>query len=261
MKDSNFLEPDPLRPPSVFSARWFRLLLVFLFLLLVAVVGLPFLLEWTAPTLTPTPPLVLKPPVQPVSPPAATTQPETPTPPPSTEKAEKPPQEPGQATPSLPPVEKTPVAREASTKKPGYAVQIGAFQNAANAKRLASLLKEEKFQVQQLTVSRPDRSFQVIASGAASTTVSEKMKKLGLEGVFEGATFTISKRMTLKEAVLLSERLKEEGLDVKVKTLERNVTYHLVRVGGFPDLKSAESARKDLEAKGITGLVVAASSR
>ncbi|HLC42774.1 MAG TPA: SPOR domain-containing protein [Methylomirabilota bacterium] len=257
MKDSNFMEPDPLRPPSVFTARWFRLLLVFLFLLLVAVVGLPYLLEWTAPTS----PLVLTPPVQPVPPPAVTTQPETPTPPPSTEKAKEPPQEPGQATPSLPPVEKAPVAREASTKKAGYAVQVGAFQNAANAKRLASRLKEEKLQVEQLTVSRPDRTFQVIASGASSTAVSDKMRKLGLEGKLEGATFTISKRITLKEAVLLSERLKEEGLDVKVKTLQNNVAYHLVRVGGFPDVKSAESARKDLEAKGITGLVVAVSSR
>ena len=264
MKDTNFLEPDPLRPPSVFSARWFRLLLVLLFLILVAVVGLPYILEWTAPTQKPAPPLVLKPPVQPVPPPATKTQPETLAPPSPTEKAEKPAapaQEPGQATPPSPPAEKAPAGREASTKKTGYAVQVGAFQNAANAKRLASLLREEKFQVQQFTISRPDRTFQVIASGASPAAVSEKMRKLGLEGALEGATFTISKRMTLKEAVLLAERLKEEGLDVKVKTVQKNITYHLVRVGSFSDMKSAEKARKDLEAKGISGQVVVASSR
>jgi cell division septation protein DedD len=262
MKDSNFLEPDPLRPPSVFRARWFRLLLVLLFLLLVAVVGLPYILEWAAPTPKPaTPPLALKPPVQPVPPPATKTQPETPAPPPPIETAEKPAAPVPEPSKATPPVEKTPVAHEASTKKTGYAVQVGAFQDAANAKRLASLLKEEKFRVQQLTVSRRDRTFQVIASGSSPTAVSEKMRKLGLEGVLGGSTFTISKRMTLKEAVTLSEQLKEEGLDVKVKTLQKNVAYHLVRVGGFPDLKSAESARKDLEAKGISGHVVVASSR
>jgi len=237
---------------------------VLLFLLLVAVVGLPYLLEWTAPTPTPSPPLVLKPPAQPAPPPATQAQPETPAPPPPTQTAEKPAgpsPEPAQAAPTPPPVENAPVAREAPPTPRGYAVQVGAFENAANARRLVSQLREEKFHVQQLTVARSDRTFQVIASGASPTAISEKMNKLRLEGVLEGSTFTISRRMTLKESVILSEQLKEEGVDVKVKTLQKTVRYHVVRVGSFPDMKSAESARKDLETKGFSGHVVVASSR
>ena len=61
MKETNFLEPDPLRPPSVFTARWFRLLLLLLFLLLVAIVGLPYILDWITP-ISKQPPVALKPP-------------------------------------------------------------------------------------------------------------------------------------------------------------------------------------------------------
>lgn len=267
------MEPDPLRPPSVFTARWFRLLLVLLFLLLVAIVGLPYILDWIAPV-SQGPPVALKPappsqpaPTQPAQAPGITQAqepPAAPTPAPIAEEKKAEPALPPRkaaAPPPPPPAAKSAPPQKAAVEKARYAVQVGAFTDAANAVRLTKLLKEEKFSVQQLTVVRSTEGFQVIASGSAADAAKEKVARVGTEWAQSGATFTTVRPMPLKDAVSLSERLKSEGLDVKIKTIRQSARYHVVRVGGFPDVKSAEGARRELQEKGITGLVVPASAR
>ena len=262
MRDMNFLEPDPLRPPSVFTARWFRLLVVFLILLLVAVVGLPYLLEWTGPG-APQAPVVLKPSAPktttpaPAPPPARVVEPPAPTLPPAEKKASTTPEAPQSVAPSPPPApEQSPPARKAPAPM-RYAVQVGAFLDPANAKRLSGQLKEEKFPVQQLTVSRPGSAFQVIVVKPSGSAAKAKIAQMGLQGVETGGTVTVQPPMGLKEAVSLSERLKQEGFEVKMKTVGSTLRYHVVRVGSFPDRSSAEGARRELQSKGIAGLVVA----
>jgi cell division septation protein DedD len=261
MNDTNFFEPDPLRPPSVFTARWFRLLLVLLLLLVVAIVGLPYILERTGPASNQSPVSLQPPAPKPAPPSPAQVQTPAPSLPPTV--GEKPPQDsaaPQTAARTLPPSSEKSPPRETSAPKMRYAVQVGAFIDAANAKRLSAMLKEEKFSVQQLTVSRPGESFQVIVAGL-SAEAREKIAQLKLQGSQAGNTFTVQPTMGLKEAVSLSERLKQEGLEVKVKTVKKNIRYHVVRVGGFPDRSSADGARLELESKGITGHVVSTSRR
>jgi len=170
---------------SIFSALWFRAILVVVVLGVVAAVAVPYVLE-IANQPTPKPTVVARPetapppaPIVPPSPPADTTPPQVPTatPAPAMEKspaaekppvAEKPPA-PEKAAPA--PSRKADtrtaaVATESTTSRPkatsaaptlqaqgAYFVQVGAFKSEDSAKRLATRLRGLKYNVEETAAS------------------------------------------------------------------------------------------------------------
>jgi cell division septation protein DedD len=176
---------------SIFSALWFRAILVVVVLGVVAAVAVPYVLE-LANQPAPKPTVVVRPetaapsaPIVPPSPPAETTPPQAPAAAPAMEKppaAEKPPvaekaPAPEKAAPA--PSRKADartaaVAKESATSRPkatspaptmqgqgAYFVQVGAFKSEDTAKRLATRLRELKYSVDERA-----------ASGGANTAAS-----------------------------------------------------------------------------------------
>jgi cell division protein FtsN len=157
-----------------------------------------------------------------------------------------------------------------------YWVQVGAFQDAGTAKRLAARLREQGFQVGESTTSAgvqkpaaapaaaaaPGDRYDVVVSGAP---VSEITAKLTAKGVTAEATdngATVRPSLPLRDAVALSRELADAGLSVQVRRVggpapaaapaseAAAAMFHRVRVGGFPDKATAMTAMKRLEEKG-----------
>src|SRR5713101_1167898 len=157
---------DEEPPRSIFSALWFRALIVILVLGVVAAVAVPYVLDFVNP------PVVRKtasapPSLPPPSPPSAQTAPAPATPPPPAAaaipskpvEATKPgadtakmatavePRKPlvARTTPPAPPATKKPVV--ATSSGGPYWVQVGAYKNQATAKQLAAKLREQNYKV------------------------------------------------------------------------------------------------------------------
>ncbi len=183
--DRDFDEQEPEQyeatSRSVFSALWFRVVLVVIVLGIIGALAVPYVLEWVNPqppkttVLKPTPPAAT-PPAQsaPATPPAAVpaapalTAPSAP-PAPAARRAPAPAPPPAVATPAAPPApapaptiaqeeqRKPPRARRAA--KPAVAkapvaggawfIQVGAFREPERARKLAATLREEKFSVDE----------------------------------------------------------------------------------------------------------------
>jgi cell division septation protein DedD len=190
---------------SIFSALWFRAILVVVVLGVVAAVAVPYLLEWANPQppqptaagrpggalSPPAPPAPLAPP--PSAPPVAVAPP---TPPPAAEKPEPvPPPSIAQEKPAAPVREKPaapakkpeptrtaaareqPVASRPAKASPGgtYFVQVGAFKDPDAARRLAARLRELKFDVDESMLrGAPAAKAPAAPSASAPPTGSDK---------------------------------------------------------------------------------------
>src|SRR5215813_11383097 len=196
-------EQDEIARRSIFSAGWFRALLVLTVLAIVVVVSLPYLLNWLEPTPGPpirpqakvteqappptsTPPPIPAPaetkpppaapapvppapaakseaPAAPTAPPAAPARPE----PPNTAQAPAARAVPAPSAPAAkaePKASARPSAPAESGSLAGYWVQVGAFVEEKNAEALSKQLKNENFPV---TVSRISRGGSAPAPPAA----------------------------------------------------------------------------------------------
>ena len=187
-------ERDDIAQRSIFSAGWFRALLVLTVLAIVVVVSLPYLLNWLEPTPTTVPKPQTKAsepaPAAPAAPagtapaakpettaPPAIAQTEAPKPAPAAPTpADRPlgtaplPAAPPQAPPAAtgktaaakPEAVKPPVAAAASKRVPApapaaggsYWIQVGAFVQEKNAETLAKTLRAEQFPVEIARMNR-----------------------------------------------------------------------------------------------------------
>jgi cell division septation protein DedD len=177
---------------SIFSALWFRAILVVVVLGVVAAVAVPYVLELAnQPPAKPT--IAAKPDSSPA--PIATPPPPAPAPPPTMERppaAERPTTEsappPAIVSPAPPPVERPATVRkpdastgETSTPRvarapaPGaassarggaYFVQVGAFKSQDTARRLATRLREMNYNVEESSMSGPTAARGSAASSA-----------------------------------------------------------------------------------------------
>jgi cell division septation protein DedD len=176
--DDNFRGEEP--PRSIFSAAWFRVVLVLLGIGVVGAVAVPYVLDVVKPTpegagsktvatrapsatppaMTPTPAPKPAPAEKPPAVVAEAPKPEMAKP--GTAKQEtakpapKPPakKEPAAEAPKAAPAEKAAAARPAPTRAKAseggdYFVQVGAFRDPATAKRLAARLREENYPVDE----------------------------------------------------------------------------------------------------------------
>jgi cell division protein FtsN len=267
-------EGNELPPPSIVSSWWFRALLVLGGLALLVAIALPQLLDWFSPVLT-RPAAVQKP--QPPAP-ALRLSPEgtppTPSPlPPAPRLIEKPPSQPPE-TPlsSKPAPEVTKPAPKRSVKaakeedsvapspaRGGYMVQVGAFQDEANAARLAARLAKEKYPLQRATESGGGgggAGHEVVVVGASVDEVNDKLRGTNQKAQATSEGVVIQPALPLKDAVALSQELRAGGLTVKIRRAQGTAARHVVRVGAFPTRSRAEAVRQELEEKGYSGFIV-----
>lgn len=145
-----------------------------------------------------------------------------------------------------------------------YWVQVGLFENAGNADRLAQELRAEHFSVQVAQVTRGGAEpavsrHEVLVTGSSVDAVTAALKGSGTAQAGAGGV-VVRPALDLKDAVTLSRRLASEGLEVRIRRAASapasgGATIHLVRVGSYGTPAEAQAGKKQLAAKGISGFV------
>ena len=176
---------------------------------------------------------------------------------------------------SKPPAKAPPVIARAAPPAPAapakplngggsYWVQVGLFQNAANAERLAQDLRTDRFSVEVAQVTRDGAAsaasrHEVFVTGSSVEAVTAALKGSGSAHAVTGGV-VVRPALDLKDAVTLSRRLASEGLEVRIRraaggATSGGATVHVVRVGGYATADEAQAGKKQLAAKGVGGFV------
>ena len=168
----------------------------------------------------------------------------------------------------------------------GYWVQVGAFLEEKNAEALAKQLRGESFPVQISQVTRgggaaapaapaPAKEAagqnQLFITGSTPDAVTAALKGKGTGKAVKGGV-VVDPPYDLETAMSLSSALKKDGFKVVIRRAKASpapattksgggATYHIVRVGGYPDRAKAQQARGDLEAKGHPGFLAQGAAR
>lgn len=160
----------------------------------------------------------------------------------------------------------------------GYWVQVGAFLEERNAQALAKQLRSENFSVQISTATRGGAPAPATASGGQNQlfitgstpdAVNAALKDKGRAQAVKGGV-QVNPPFDLETAMSLSSSLKKDGFNVEIRRAKVAVpktssgdgsTYHIVRVGGYPDRTKAQEARGDLQAKGHPGFLTQGTAR
>jgi cell division septation protein DedD len=306
---------------SIFSALWFRTILVVVVLGVVAAVAVPYILE-LANQPPPKPTIVVRP--EPLAPPPAPVAPPpaspgtTPVPPPAAEKppvVEKPPvAERPAPSPPMSASEKPAAAKKADASKsavakepaaprstkataakvvaaPGgaYFVQVGAFKSQESAKRLATRMRELKYNVEESSMSgaQPGRSdaaspragaapagsdrYDVYVTGGAPGDITAKLTAKGFTAEPSSGGVVVKPSLPLRDAVALSKDLAVDGLKVQVRragtsapasapaaggaAMSGGASLYRIRVGPFDDRAAATSTLRELEQRGYTPFI------
>lgn len=171
----------------------------------------------------------------------------------------------------------------------GYWVQVGAFVEEKNAEALSKQLKGQNFPV---TISRISRGGsaptpaasptkpaasgaqnQLFITGSTADAVNAALKGKGTAQAVKGG-LVVNPPYDLETAMSLSSALKKEGFKVVIRRAKAapaaappsnggggGTTYHVVRVGGYPDRAKALQVRSELEAKGHPGFLAQGAAR
>ncbi len=304
---------------SIFSALWFRTILVVIVLGVVAAVAVPYVLE-LANQPPPKPTIVARP--EPLAPPPAPAPPPaspatTPAPSPAAEKppvvekppvAEKPAPSPMSASEKPAAAKKADASKSAVAKEPAaprstkataakvaaapggaYFVQVGAFKSQESAKRLATRLRELKYNVEESSMSgaqsgRSDAAsprsgaapagsdrYDVYVTGGAPGDITAKLTAKGLTAEPSSGGVVVKPSLPLRDAVALSKDLAVDGLKVQVRragasapapapsaggaAMSGGDSLYRIRVGPFDDRAAATSTLRELEQRGYTPFI------
>lgn len=180
----------------------------------------------------------------------------------------------------------------AASGQGNFWVQVGAFAEERNAEALSRKLKGENFPV---TVSRISRGGsgapapaaapapapaagggqnQLFITGSTIDAVNAALKGKGTGQPVKGG-IVVNPAYDLETAMSLSSSLKKEGFKVVIRRAKAapapttaapsggtgGTTFHVVRVGGYPDRAKAQQARAELEAKGHPGFLAQGAAR
>jgi cell division septation protein DedD len=136
---------------------------------------------------------------------------------------------------------------------------VGAFQDAANAARLAARLTQEKYPLQRAAVTEPSAGgggHEVLVVGASADEINDKLQGTTRKAVGTREGVLIQPALPLKDAVALSQELRADGLTVKIRRALGTAGLHTVRVGAYSSRSKAEAVRKELQEKGLSGFIV-----
>jgi len=161
-------------------------------------------------------------------------------------------------------------------------VQVGAFLEEKNAESLAKQLRGESFPVQITQVTRgggaapsaPAKASsgaqnQLFITGSTPDAVNAALKGKGTAQAVKGG-IVVNPAFDLETAMSLSSSLKKDGFKVVIRRAKAGQpapktgggqTFHIVRVGGYPDRAKAQQARGELEAKGHPGFLSQGAAR
>jgi cell division septation protein DedD len=153
-------------------------------------------------------------------------------------------------------------------------VQVGAFRDAAAARRLAARLREQNYPVQESvkrvatatvaaapTGDTSSDRYDVFVSGLAPAEIQSRLAARGLAADPVAGGAVVKPGLPLRDAVALSRELAAEGLKVQVRrqgSAEAGSTaaagaagtLHRVRVGAFADRAAALAVARELETRG-----------
>ena len=253
--DEQLFEDEGRR--SIFSALWFRAILVVVVLGVVAAVAVPYVLE-LANQPSPKPTVVARPEPPPspaaIAPPAETTPAPTAAPAPMMEKPPRGRRGEGARSGKI---DAGTRAREEgghaderpregiddaacagdepapSTAQGAYFVQVGAFKSPDTAKRLATRLRELKYNVEETSMSggaRTERAsapapsssaagdrYDVYVMGGTAADINAKLGPKGLTSEPSAGGVVVKPSLPLRDAVALSKDLAVDGLKVQVR--------------------------------------------
>lgn len=211
---------------------------------------------------------------------------DSPAAPPATAKGE-----PKPATATKPSPSRTAATKAATPAAPAasgpFWVQVGAFKDPEAAKRLATKLRGENFQVEESVrraggtatpattpapkapAAAPSGSdhYDVFVSGMSVEDLNKRLSGKGLAAETSGSGAVVKPSLPLRDAVALSKDLAVEGFKVQVRRAgggtaatpapptssavqDGGTPLHRVRVGAFSDRTAAQAAARDLAAKG-----------
>ena len=301
---------------SIFSALWFRAILVVVVLGVVAAVAVPYVLE-LANQPPPKPTVVARPetappaPIVPPPPSAETTPPQAPAPAPAMEKApaaEKPAdrgegaragRSGARALAQSGPAHRrgregiddaAPHGDEPAPTVQGqgaYFIQVGAFKSQDSARRLATRLRELKYNVEETaaaggaktaasapapSASSAGDKYDVYVMGGTAGDINAKLGPKGLTSEPSAGGVVVKPSLPLRDAVALSKDLAVDGLKVQVRrssggaaspsaaasaALSSDGLYR-VRVGPFDDRAAATSTLRELQQRGYTPFIARA---
>jgi cell division septation protein DedD len=158
---------------------------------------------------------------------------------------------------------------------------VGAFLEVKNAEALAKQLRGESFPVQVSAVTRggapvpaPAKASggqnQLFITGSTPDAVNAALKGKGTAQAVKGGV-QVNPPFDLETAMSLSSSLKKDGFKVVIRRAKGAAapktaagggpTYHVVRIGGYPDRAKAQQARGELEAKGHPGFLTQGAAR
>lgn len=260
------------RRPSIFTARWFRLLLgagvvVILGLLLGPPVagwlrGNPGSPTARAPRSTPVVPRAPEPPAPERTVAVGAPQASTPTPratgpePPAAGAGAKPP-----APNTAAATGETPAGPSAPPGAAVFRIQVGAFLDHRNADRLTERLRGEGLDVVVNSVVEESRTmYRVLAmpaDGAGYAPLVQRLRELGYDAPeLTDDAAAVTRPVPLASAVETSRRLREQGIRVRLEQRPSSAAFRVVRVGAYPTVEEAERARAELAARGYEGFVI-----
>jgi hypothetical protein len=321
----DYEEPDDQyeleAPRSIFAALWFRVVLVVAVIGVIAAVAVPYVLEWmnppptsvtvkpdtpagamaTAPTPTaPPPPAPAMPAPAKREPPGAAALAPPAAAPTAPQMGARPPAPAAEETrvpaAKSPPKAAAPRAAKAAAAMGGsYFVQVGAFKDGQQARKLAAKLRADKFRVAESTAGVSERSavpapptasapaggdkYDVFVAGETVADLSAKLSAKGLSTTTTPTGLVVKPSLPLREAVALSKDLATEGLKVQVRRTpaagaaaapageaagplpsapaDPGDGLHRVRVGPFADRAAATEALQALRGKGYRDSFIA----
>jgi len=211
--------------PSIFSARWFQLLLGGLTMLLLTVLVVPYLV---VRGMTPVTSAVVLEPL-------------------SVWEALPPPPEAGAQPPAAAPV----------APAGAYRIQVGAFPEPTHAERLAIRLASEGLAVSRETVREPRWRYRLLVGAQDDgPTLRERLRAFGLDPEPRTDGVGVGEPLSLRKALERSRQLAALGFEVRLVRETTAVVRHLVQVGGFQTREAAERARRELAVRGLDGIVV-----
>jgi hypothetical protein len=168
-----------------------------------------------------------------------------------------------------------------------YFIQVGAFKSQDSAKRLATRLRELKYNVEETAAAggaktaasapAPSSSsagdkYDVYVMGGTAGDINATLGPKGLTSEPSAGGVVVKPSLPLRDAVALSKDLAVDGLKVQVRRSSGGVTspsapasaapssdgLYRVRVGPFDDRAAATSTLRELQQRGYTPFIARA---
>jgi cell division protein FtsN len=266
------------RRPSIFTTKWFRLILGVGGVAILALALGPLVTGWLrggqgapAPRVPRTAPVALRvpepartDPAPAVAAPQPVPKPAVPQPAPGLAAATATPPSPAATpAPTQPATQDVPTTSgtsgEPTAGRPVFRVQLGAFLDHRNADRLTERLRGEGVDVANSVIDESRTMYRVLATPADDDgykALVQRLRELGFTPELTGDAAAVTQPVPLAAAVEMSRRLREQGIRVRLEKRASSAAFRVVRAGAYGSAEEAERARAELASRGYDGIVI-----